>query len=80
MSKQFNIFLSSRIRTFRRREGASQDDFAHIMGISQSAYSEREAGRVAFSYEEIWRLCDAYGFDANYFSPPLSTLEVEQPV
>ena len=61
--KAFGIF----VRQAREKQELKQSDVANMVGITQSYYSNIEAGKREISMTLSLNICDALGLDFNEF-------------
>jgi len=66
---QTDKYVAAKVAQLRRRLAISQDEISHIMGISQSAYSERESYNVPFKFSEITALAEYSNTPIQWFVP-----------
>ena len=45
----------------RRELGATQEDFANVVGISESAYRNKELGKNQFKLDEMFEISEYLG-------------------
>ena len=64
-----NVPVGQNVRAERVRRGEKQDAVAQIIGVAQSAYSERERGEVPFSAPELFLIARAFRIDVSTFFP-----------
>ncbi len=53
------------IRQVRLMNEATQEDFAKLLGISSTAYANKELGKQKFYFIEVKKICETYDIDVN---------------
>lgn len=64
-----NVPVGQNVRAERVRRGMKQAAVARLIGVAQSAYSERERGEVPFSAPELFLMARAFDIDVSTFFP-----------
>ena len=58
---------ASKIKELRLRINMSQEEFAHLLGVSPSSYKKYEAGKVLQPTDFLWKLSEFAGEPIDYF-------------
>ena len=58
--------MISRIKLIRKNAGATQQEFAEVLGLSRSMISQVEAGMQVFSDRSLRDICRIYGVDETW--------------
>ena len=53
------------IRQVRLMNEVTQEEFAELLGISSTAYINKELGKQRFYFDEVMKICQAYNIDIN---------------
>lgn len=64
-----NVPIGRNVRAERVRRGEKQAAVARVIGVSQTAYSERERGEVPFTGAELFVIAAAFGLEVAAFFP-----------
>jgi len=61
------MYIGTKLRKLRERQGYSQEYVANSIGISQSTYHKLEAEQIRLTVERAKQLADLYEIDPEYF-------------
>lgn len=61
--------LGASLKVVREKRGVDQETAAAFLGITQSAYSKLESGRINVSAYQLTRLCLAFNVKASDLIP-----------
>ncbi len=61
----FSVF-SARLRTLRKAKKATQEDLAHLLGVTTNHYQKIEYGQINLSVTALDALADYFGVSADY--------------
>ena len=61
----FSVF-SARLRTLRKPKKATQEDLAHLLGVTTNHYQKIEYGQINLSVTALDALADYFGVSADY--------------
>lgn len=64
-----NTILLTKIKTLRKEKHLSQQQFAEILGLEQSAYSKIESGKTHLSLNTFLRICEILGVKPDDILP-----------
>ena len=59
---KFDVMLKS----LRKENGLSQDDFAHIMNVTGATVSRWESGHVEPDYQTLINICEYFDVSTDY--------------
>jgi len=61
------MYIGTKLRKLRERQGYSQEYVANRIGVSQSTYHKLEAEQIRLTVERAKELADLYEIDPEYF-------------
>ena len=61
----FSVF-SACLRTLRKAKKATQEDLAHLLGVTTNHYQKIEYGQINLSVTALDALADYFGVSADY--------------
>lgn len=56
-----------KFKGFLASNGIKQREVADLIGISQEAMSMKISGKMAFTVEQVRKICDRYGLSADLY-------------
>lgn len=59
--------IGGRIRELRKKEGATQEDLAKLLGVTKSTISKYELGHREISIEQLKKILDYFGIEYGLF-------------
>lgn len=59
--------IGSKIRELRKKEGATQEDLANLLGVTKSTISKYELGHREISIEQLKKILDFFGIEYGLF-------------
>jgi len=65
----FYKFVRERVRVARERAGLGQLEIAQFLGVTRSAFSDIERGRVRCSLYKLVVICEFTGMSLDFFLP-----------
>jgi transcriptional regulator with XRE-family HTH domain len=65
---EFRLDIISKISRLRRERGWSQKNFAQLLGLSQSRFSQIERGQGSFTAEQLFILVQNFNLSYQFFS------------
>lgn len=66
MSKELNVAIGGRIRSYRESKGLNREVFSEQIGLSPQFLAEVENGKKGLSAESIYKICTQCGLSADY--------------
>ncbi len=66
MSKELNITIGKRLRTYRESLGMNREAFSEQIGLSPQFLAEAENGKKGLSAESIYKICSNSDLSADY--------------
>jgi len=60
------VSIQDKVKMIRMRRYASHADAGKILGVASTSYTRRENGKIGFSPEEVFSLCDAWDFNRHF--------------